>query len=115
MATNRASRHLRQYNVAKALKAAGLVVGFSAFGYFAIEIARHAGPPLNAAAGYALESQMANLEVAAQPQGSQPGAGTAIAAGPTATAAGAPVRDFDYFPDHYVNRATKFEEPIPTF
>ena len=30
-------------------------------------------------------------------------------------AATAPARNFDYFPGHYLNRATKIEEAVPTF
>ena len=32
-----------------------------------------------------------------------------------ATASATPSRDFDYFPDHYVNQATEPAEPIATF
>jgi hypothetical protein len=41
--------------------------------------------------------------------------GVTTAAVPEAPALTAEHRNFDYFPDHYVNRGTKSEEPIATF
>ena len=41
--------------------------------------------------------------------------GVAAAAVPAGTTLALPVRTYDYFPDHYVNQATKIDEQAPTF
>lgn len=115
MATDRASRYLRQGNGTHGLKAAVLVIGISALSYLGVEIARQAGPLLSAASGYALESRMLNPEVIVEPQGAQSVEGNAMAANLRSLAPIVSVRDFEYFPDHYANEATTVENQPPTF
>ena len=115
MATGRESRYLWQCNVAQVLKAALLVVGITVLGYLGVEIARQAGPLLNAASGYALESRMLNPEALIESREGQSVEGDAMAAALAPLSPTVPVREFEYFPEHYVNGATKIDDQPPTF
>lgn len=89
------------------------VLALAIFGY-GLAVRQHAGLALTAASQFMLESQAAALEWPAHSIDRQ---GTsATAAVPVGAPSMKPVtREFDYFPDHYVNQATKAEEPIATF
>ena len=68
------------------LKAAGVLLGLAALGYFAIGVVEHAGPSPRTAS-------------------------SAIATSGSSSRG----RDFDYFLDQYVNQATTNEELVATF
>ena len=72
-------------------------LGLGAVGYIVIAMAIHAPPSLSAAPRYAPESRTAGVVSAAEPT------------------AYTPQPDIDYFPNRYVNQATKIEDPIATF
>lgn len=112
MATRATHKYSGQHPIARTLKATIALLGVVAVGYVAVVLVEHSGPLFNTASQFARESQRVSSETATQTVDSQ-AAGMATAAVPET--AKAPRRDFDYFPDHYVNQATKIEDPIPTF
>jgi hypothetical protein len=84
------------------------LLGLGAVGYIVIAMAIHAPPSLSAASRYAPESRIINLA----PETADAQAGVVSAAEPTAYT---PQPDIDYFPNRYVNQATRIEDPIATF
>jgi hypothetical protein len=86
------------------------LLGLGAVGYIVIAMAIHAPPSLSAAPTYAPESRIINS--APETAGAQATAGVVSAAEP---ATYTPQPDIDYFPNRYVNQATKIEDPIATF
>ena len=86
------------------------LLGLGAVGYIVIAMAIHAPPSLSAASRYAPESRIINP--APETAGAQATAGVVWAAEPTAYT---PQPDIDYFPNRYVNQATRIEDPIATF
>jgi hypothetical protein len=114
MSTDESRNLSRRNNAAKAIKAAVGILIVTALTYIAVVGAQHA-PSLSGTSSF-LTSQtppsspkpagrIADATAPAQP---------AAAAAPS-TASQRPSRDFDYFPDHYVNHATRIEERPPTF
>lgn len=109
MASQQPRRYFpRSYHAAPVAKLAAFVVGLVVS---AIALALVGRAPLNAGvqAGSA-----PNAVVSSPIEATQPGLGTA-AAMPAQPAATAAQRAFDYFPDHYINQATKIEDPVATF
>ena len=104
----------RRGNIARAGKIIVVLFGLVVLGYIEVAVSEHAGPALNTVSGYMLGSRMVNPEPASEAADARTGAGAAAAAVP-ATPAASGGKEFDYFPDHYVNHATKVEEPIATF
>ena len=90
MATHATRHSFGRPNLRSVTKAAFPLLGIGALGYIVIAVAMHAPPLLSAAPTYAPESRIIN----AAPE----------------TAA-----DVDYFPNRYVNQATKIDDPIATF
>ena len=86
------------------------LLGLGALGYIVIAVAIHAPPLLSATSRYAPESRTINLK--AETAGAQATGGVLSAVEPTAYT---PQPDVDYFPNRYVNQATKIEDPISTF
>ena len=105
----------RRHNAAQVVKATVAFLGIAALTYIAVVAAQHSLPLLNASSGFALESRMMNPEAATEIVDAQAASGEATAAVPTAPTVTAPAIDVDYFPNHYVNQATKIEEQPPTF
>ena len=105
MAIRQKRRHFGRHN------AAPVLLGLAVLGCIAVALVVNALPTPNAASGSAPQSAILLLQQNA-PRVNARAATGAVPSAPTATA---PTRDFDYFPDHYVNQATKVEEPIPTF
>jgi len=102
MRTRLTHRYRARHQLTQSAKLIAALLGLSAFGYIGILVLEHAGSSLTAASEFTLESQMV--------------AGTADAPATFGRATAAvPAPDFDYFPDHYVNQATKNAEPIETF
>jgi hypothetical protein len=85
-------------------KTAALIVGFTAVGYLAATVAEHVPRPFS---GVALESPMTTGTV---PAGLDKAPGAAAAA-----SLPAPAEQADYFPDHYVNHATRVDDQPATF
>jgi hypothetical protein len=86
------------------------LLGLGVVGYIAVAVAIHAPPLLSAASSYGPESRIINL--APETTGAQATAGVISAVEPKAYS---PQPDIDYFPNRYVNQATKIEAPIATF
>jgi hypothetical protein len=115
MAIHKTRHNSGRHNIAPTLKATLALLGLASVGYVVVVLAEHSAPPLlNAIAQFALESQMVSSEPAIQTLDSQPGAATA-GVPKTPAAATAPQPEVDYFPNGYVNQATKIEDPIATF
>jgi hypothetical protein len=113
MAIHKTRHNPGRHNIAPTLKATLVLLGLASVGYVVVVLAEHSAPLVNAGQ-FALESQMMSLEAATQTPDSK--AGVATAGVPTAPAAAtAPQPDVDYFPNGYVNQATKIEDPIATF
>ena len=111
MAPHPTRKHSGQHPIPRTLKATIALLGVVVLGYVAVVLFEHSGPLFTAAPQFSLESLVRpGLETRLA---DSPAAGTAAAAVPEASKASQ--RDFDYFPDHYVNQATKIEDPIPTF
>lgn len=106
---------LRQPKFADMARVAAFVLGLAMFGYVGVTLLQHAGPSLTAASRFMPESQMVNLESSTDSVDAQGTSGTATAAVPAASTPRPVTRNFDYFPDHYVNQATTNEEPVATF
>ncbi len=104
-----------RHNIAPTLKATLALLGLASVGYVVVVLAEHSAPPLlNAIAQFALESQMVSSEPPIRTLDSQPGVATAgIPRAPAAATTAQP--EVDYFPNGYVNQATKIEDPIATF
>ena len=114
MAMHKTRHNPGRHNIALTLKGTIVLLGLVSVGYVVVVLAELSAPLLNAASQFALESQMVSSEPAIQTLDSQPGVATAGV--PTAPAAAtAPQPDVDYFPNGYVNQATKIEDPIATF
>jgi hypothetical protein len=97
------------------VKFVALLVGLVVFASIAVALVGHAPAWLSTASGASPASRTSNSAASTAIPAKQAGAGVATAAIPEAPAAAAEHRNFNYFPDHYVNRATKSEEPIATF
>lgn len=103
-----------RHNIALKLKASILLFSLATLGYVAVVLIEHSAPLSDLASWLALERRTVSSEPAMGMVDSQ-AAGAATAAVP-ATAAAAPARpEIDYFPNRYVNQATKIEDPIATF
>ncbi|TMH30782.1 MAG: hypothetical protein E6H66_17515 [Betaproteobacteria bacterium] len=109
------SDYRKQRNLTKMAKVAAVVLGLTALGYIGVTLLQHAGPWLTITSRFMLESQMVNSEASVDSVDAQAGSGAATAAVPVPPASHTMTHDFDYFPDHYVNQATKNEEPVATF
>jgi hypothetical protein len=105
----------RHYHATPFVKLAALLVGLVVVGSIAVALVGHAPPWLSTASGASPASWTSNSAASTAIAATQAWTGVATAAVPEAPAATAEHRNFDYFPDHYVNRATKMEEPIATF
>jgi hypothetical protein len=113
MAIHKTRHNSGRHNIALTLKATIVLLGLASLGYVVVVLAEHSAPLLNAGQ-FALESQMMSWEPATQTLDSQTGGATADV--PTAPAAATPPQpNVDYFPNGYVNQATKIEDPIATF
>lgn len=106
MTDNRTGKSSR----ASRLKTAALLVLFTAVGYVAATVAAHLPRIHVASSEYSLESRLANTENVAGSTESRRVSGAAEAASQAAAGDQA-----DYFPDHYVNQATRVEEQPDTF
>jgi hypothetical protein len=115
MAIHKTHHNSGRHNIAPTLKAMIVLLGLASVGYVVVVLAEHSAPPLlNAIAQFALESQMVSSEPAIQTLDSQPGVATAgVPKTPAAATTAQP--EVDYFPNGYVNQATKIEDPIATF
>jgi len=110
MQTHAARHYFDPRNLRSVTKAAFPLLGIGAVGYIVIAVGMHAPPLLSAAPGYAPASQIINP--APETADAQATAGVLSAADPRAYT---PQPNFDYFPNRYVNQATKVEDPIATF
>jgi hypothetical protein len=114
MAIHKTRHNPGRHNIALTLKATIVLLGLASLGYVVVVLAEHSAPLLNAAGQFALKSQMMSSEPATGMLDSQ--AGVATAGVPTAPAAATAAQpNVDYFPNGYVNQATKIEDPIATF
>ena len=106
MAILQTRRHFDRRNAAPVL--AGLIV----LGCIAVTLVVNALPT---ASGPAPQLIVLGLPQEVPRDSGKAATGVAMSAVPSAARATAPPRDFDYFPHHYVNQATKVEDPSPTF
>jgi hypothetical protein len=88
------------------------LLGIAVLCYIAVAPIEYAAPQMNNFSWAAPRGQAMRSEAATESVDSQAGTGVAVAAVPTESVA---PRNFDYFPDHFVNQATKTEDPIATF
>jgi len=115
MAIHKTRHNPGRHNIALTLKGTIVLLGLVSVGYVVIVLAEHSAPPiLNAIAQFALESQMVSSEPPIKTLDSQPGVATAGVPRASAAATGTQP-EVDYFPNGYVNQATKIEDPIATF
>jgi hypothetical protein len=105
MANHETRDYFGRRKVRHVVNATVSLLGLAALGYLAAPLVGQSLPPRSAASATANQAAIGSGQTATN----------ADAASPLAPTATAPNRDFDYFPDHYVNQATKAEEPIPTF
>jgi hypothetical protein len=110
MATHTTRHYFGRHDSRSVAKVVFPLLGLGAVGYIVIAMAIHAPPSLSAAPRYAPESRIINL--APETAGAQATAGVVSAAEPTTYT---PQPDIDYFPNRYVNQATRIEDPIATF
>jgi hypothetical protein len=110
MATHTTRHYFGRHDSRSVAKVVFPLLGLGAVGYIVIAMAIHAPPSLSAASRYAPESRIINP--APETAGAQATAGVVSAAEPTAYT---PQPDIDYFPNRYVNQATRIEDPIATF
>jgi len=115
MAIHKTRPNPGRHNIALTLKGTIVLLGLVSIGYVVVVLAEHSAPPiLNAIAQFALESQMVSSEPPIKTLDSQPGVATAGVPRASAAATGTQP-EVDYFPNGYVNQATKIEDPIATF
>ena len=103
-----------RHNIALKLKASILLFSLASLGYVAVVLVEHSAPLSNFTSWFALERQTVGSQPVTERMDSQ-AAGAATAAVPVAAAATAARPEIDYFPNLYVNQATKIEDPIATF
>ena len=109
--TTPATRHyFGRHNLRSVTKTAFPLLGIGTLGYIVIAVAMHAPPLLSAAPRYAPESQI--ITPPPETADAQATARVLSAAEPRAYTL---QPDVDYFPNRYVNQATKVEDPIATF
>jgi hypothetical protein len=114
MAMHKTRRNPGRQNIALTLKGAIALLGLVSAGYVVVVLAELSAPLLNAASQFALKSQAVSPEPAIKTLDSQAGVATAgVPTKPAAATAAQP--NVDYFPNGYVNQATKIEDPIATF
>ena len=90
-------------------KTAFVLLGLAVLGYFAFGMGGNSQLSPDSVFDSAAASQMSISNAS-------PGTADAQSRGAATTAVPPDVdRAFDYFPDHYVNQATKVEEPVATF
>jgi hypothetical protein len=114
MAIHKTRHNSGRHNIAPMLKATIVLLGLVSVGYVVVVLAELSAPLLNAASQFALKSPMVSSEPSIKTLDSQPGVATAgmrRAPAPATTAQ----PEVDYFPNGYVNQATKIEDPIATF
>jgi hypothetical protein len=105
----------RHYHATPVVKLAALLVGSVVLGPIAVALVGHAPRWPSAASGASPASRTSNPGVSSGISDTHAGIGIATAAASAVPATTAAQRDFDYFPDHYLNQATKIEEPMATF
>jgi hypothetical protein len=109
--TTPATRHyFGRHNLRSVTKAAFPLLGIGTLGYIVIAVAMHAPPLLSVAPRYAPESRIINP--APETADAQATAGVLSAAESRAYTS---QPDVDYFPNRYVNQATKIEAPVAAF
>jgi len=114
MAIHKTRHNLGRHNIAPTLKGTIVLLGLVSVGYVVVVLAELSAPLLNAASQFALKSQMVSSEPPIKALDLQPGVATAgIPRAPAAATTAQP--EVDYFPNGYVNQATKIEDPIATF
>ena len=91
---------------ARLVKTTAVLFGTIVVGSLTLALLGHTMPAMHAASDPLREGRTLNA------QATKDSAATPISA---SRQANRPERDFDYFPDHYVNQAMKIEEPISTF
>lgn len=109
MAIHATRLYFGRHNVISLAKGAFVLLGLAFLGCFAVAVGGNLRLSLDRSSGPTAASQMSN---------SNPSTGTADAqTGGVATAAAPPAAqpDIYYFPNGYVNQATKIEDPIATF
>ena len=114
MTEHKTRHYAREGNITRASKIIVVLFGLAAVGYIGVAVVEHTRPLLGTASSFMLESRMVNLEPPTEARDAQASSGAAAAAVPATPAANSG-KEFDYFPDHYVNHATKVEDPIATF
>jgi hypothetical protein len=114
MAIHKTRHNPGRHNIAPMLKGMIVLLGLVSVGYVVVVLAELSAPLLNAASQFALKSQMVSSEPPIKTLDSQPGVATAgMRSAPAAATTAQP--EVDYFPNGYVNQATKIEDPIATF
>ena len=114
MAIHKTRHNPSRHNIALTLKGTIVLLGLVSVGYVVVVLAELSAPLLNAASQFALKSQMVSSEPPIKTLDLQPGVATAgIPRAPAAATAAQ--SEVDYFPNGYVNQATKIEDPIATF
>lgn len=112
MSIHELRNHSRRRSIARAVQAAVGYTVVAAVTYIAVVAVQHSPAAPAASSVSASEVPRMNRKPLAETAEMHAAGQTAKAAAPVAAVPG---RDFDYFPDHYVNQATRSEEQPPTF
>jgi hypothetical protein len=115
MSVHELRNHSRRRGTAQVVKATVGFMVIAALTYVAVVAVQHSPAAPDASWASASEVPMMNPKPLAGTADIHAARPTAKVATPDTSAQKAPGRDFDYFPDHYVNQATRIEEQPPTF
>ena len=109
MAIHAARRNFGRHNFRSLAKAAFVLFGLAVVGYFAVASGGNSRLLPGGTSGRAAASQTSNTNASTRTADVQTGGVATTTVPPGAQ------RDVDYFPNGYVNQATKIEDPIATF
>ena len=114
MSIHESRGHIRRHHAIQLVKAIVASIGIATLTGIVAVAAQHTAPSGHEFSSFAPGGRMTHPGPSTTPVDAQT-SGAATPAVSTAPTAAAPARDFDYFPDHYVNQATKIEEQPVTF
>ncbi len=109
MAIHATRHYFGRHHFISVAKTAFVLLGLALLGYFAVAEGGNSRLSPDGISGAAVASQMSNSNASTETAVTRTG-GVATTAVPPAAQ-----RDVDYFPNGYVNQATKIEDPIATF
>ncbi len=115
MSVHELRNHSRRRSIAQVVKASVGFMVIAALTYIAVVAVQRSPAAPDTSWASASEVPMINPKPLAGTADVHTARPAAQVPTPDTSALKAPARDFDYFPDHYVNQATRIEEQPPTF